>query len=427
MDHYMIRQELNPETCRLDEKHINLRRYTPDRHCENGSILWRDGKNHQNDVTTSYATASRCVTTVPFHGETDRITKWCDHQLCNSIQVRHYGSISWRDGQNHQMVPFSWRDGQNHQMMWPPAMQQHPGASLRFHFMARRTESPNDVTTSYATASRCIITVPFRGETDRITTCRYKILRPVSHPPNVHSFIGTARTNGAVPPAFFRKGEDGRKKKREVLHLLRCYTHTPGQSRVNPERQEKEKSGHTTGRRPKTAQGGEGNRRTSGTNLHGETDLAKTAHTPKPHDTLRRGTRGKLGTKWGTSWWQTRKPKQLVNQQDSVPNCLKVVRLFPAPGPWSSLAPIGIKQLSKSSELGAQYVKPHQTTKRKSHQTWKACACLQPFSWSCFAAKAEAAEKTRFLMVATAFTLIERQFGEEPWDSRIGETLWKGA
>ena len=44
-----------------------------------------------NDVTTSYATASRCVNT----------------------------------------VPFSWRDGQNHQMMWPPAMQQHPGASLR--------------------------------------------------------------------------------------------------------------------------------------------------------------------------------------------------------------------------------------------------------------------------------------------------------
>ena len=65
--------------------------------------------------------------------------------------------------------------------------------------------------------------------------------------------------------------------------------------------------------------GGEGNRRTSRTNLHGETDLIKTAHTPKPHDTLRRGTRGKLGTKWGTSWWQTRKPKQLVKQQDSAP------------------------------------------------------------------------------------------------------------
>jgi len=61
-----------------------------------------------------------------------------------------------------------------------------------------------------------------------------------------------------VPPALFRKGEDGRKKKREVLHLFRCYTHTPGQSRVNPERQEEEKSGHTTGRRPKQAQGGRG-------------------------------------------------------------------------------------------------------------------------------------------------------------------------
>ena len=102
------------------------------------------------------------------------------------------------------------------------------------------------------------------------------------------------------------------KEREEVLHLFRCYTHTPGRSRVNPERQEEEKSGHTTGKRPKPAQGGEGNRRTSGTNLHGETDLTKTAHTPKPHDTLRRGTRGELGTKWGTSWWPTGKPKQLI-------------------------------------------------------------------------------------------------------------------
>ena len=104
---------------------------------------------------------------------------------------------------------------------------------------------------------------------------------------------------GGGPPIYksevdirFKKGEDRRKKKKEILYLFRCYTHTPGQSRVNPERQEEEKSGHTKGKRPKTAQGEEGNRRTSGTNLHGETDLTKTAHTPKPHDTLRRGTRG---------------------------------------------------------------------------------------------------------------------------------------
>ena len=196
-----------------------------------------------------------------FLGETDRITKWCDHQLCNSIQVRQYESF------------FLARRTESPNM-WPPAMQQHPGASLRFHFMARRTESPNDVTTSYATASRCVTTVPFRGETGRITTCRYKILRPVYHPPIVHSFVGTARTSGAVPPAlnaslrFLFRGETDRITKwcdhqlcnsiqvrhygsfflarrtespndvttsyatasrcvtTEVLHLFRCSTHT---------------------------------------------------------------------------------------------------------------------------------------------------------------------------------------------------------
>ena len=200
-----------------------------------------------------------------FRGETDRITKWCDHQLCNSIQVRQYGSF------------FLARRTESPNM-WPPAMQQHPGASLRFHFMARRTESPNDVTTSYATASRCVTTVPFRGETGRITTCRYKILRPVSHPPIVRSFFGTARTSGAVPPAlnaslrFLFRGETDRITKwcdhqlcnsiqvrhygsfflarrtespndvttsyatvsrcvtTEVLHLFRCSTHTPRSS-----------------------------------------------------------------------------------------------------------------------------------------------------------------------------------------------------
>ena len=94
------------------------------------------------------------------------------------------------------------------------------------------------------------------------------------------------------PLHYLRREKRGRKKKKkEVLRLPRCYTHThthTRQSRGNPERQEEEKSGHTTGRRPKTAQGGEGNRRTSGTNLHGETDLTKTEHTPKPNDALRR-------------------------------------------------------------------------------------------------------------------------------------------
>ena len=147
----------------------------PDRHCENGSISWRNGKNHQIDVTTSFATASRCVTTVPFF---------------------------WRDGKNHQIdVTTSFATASRCVTTVP---------------FRGETESPNDVTTSYATASRCITTVPFRGETGRITTCGYKILRPVSHPPIVHSFVGTARTSGAVPPAlnaslrFLFRGETDR-------------------------------------------------------------------------------------------------------------------------------------------------------------------------------------------------------------------------
>ena len=46
-------------------------------------------------------------------------------------------------------------------------------------------------------------------------------------------------------PALFKKGEEGRKKK-EVLHLSRCYTHThTRQSRGNPERQERTHDGPT--------------------------------------------------------------------------------------------------------------------------------------------------------------------------------------
>ena len=77
-----------------------------------------------------------------------------------------------------------------------------------------------------------------------------------------------------VAPCVIKKGEERRKKKREVLHLFRCYTHTPGRSRVNPERKEEEKTDTTTGEKPEQRRG-EGNERTSRTNLRGETDLTK--------------------------------------------------------------------------------------------------------------------------------------------------------
>ena len=51
----------------------------------------------------------------------------------------------------------------------------------------------------------------------------------------------------------------------------------------------KKKRTQTTGKRLKKRRG-EGNKRTSRTNPRGETDLTNTEHTPKPHDTLQRGT-----------------------------------------------------------------------------------------------------------------------------------------
>ena len=53
-----------------------------------------------------------------------------------------------------------------------------------------------------------------------------QVVDQTTHPPKCHSFVGLDRQIGSSPPALFRKGEDGREKKREVLHLFRCYTHT---------------------------------------------------------------------------------------------------------------------------------------------------------------------------------------------------------
>ena len=62
--------------------------------------------------------------------------------------------------------------------------------------------------------------------------------------------------------------------------MLHTHTHPAGVGSTLKGKRKK-KADTNDGQRAKTAQGGEGNRRTSGTNLHGETDLTKTEHTPK--------------------------------------------------------------------------------------------------------------------------------------------------
>ena len=139
------------------------------------------------------------------------------------------------------------------------------------------------------------------------------------------------------------------------------HTHTPGRSRVNPERQEEEKSGHTTGKRPKTAQGGRG--------TDGPPEPTYTAKRTWPkqrthlNPTTRYGeARGeRLGTKWGTSWCQTK--NKTISKKTGLSSYTYCSCNCATTGPCSS-QPQGHKRLTSSIELDAQYVSPHQVPKR---------------------------------------------------------------
>ena len=104
-----------------------------------------------------------------------------------------------------------------------------------------------------------------------------------------------------VPSSPARRREKRKRRGFTSIQMLHthAHTHTPGRSRVNPKGKRKKKTDTNDGQKAKTTHGGEENKRTSRTNLHGETDLTSTGHTPKPHDTLQRGTGEELGTEWG--------------------------------------------------------------------------------------------------------------------------------
>ena len=148
------------------------------------------------------------------------------------------------------------------------------------------------------------------------------------------SFAGSGQAKRPWSPCNV---EGEKKEKGEVLHLFRCYTHThswPGPGKPWKARG-REKRTQTTGQGRNSA-GGEGNKRTSRTNLHGETDLTNTEHTPEPHNTLSRGTGEELGTEWGTSWWRQWNNKVIKGIQFTA--SLHSRALFPQRGPWSSQA-----------------------------------------------------------------------------------------
>ena len=148
-----------------------------------------------------------------------------------------------------------------------------------------------------------------------LETMQVQVVDQTTHPPKCHSFVALDRQISASPPARRRE-----KKERFYIYLFRCYTHTDIHTHTWPEpgkpwkARGREKRTQTTGQGRNSA-GGEGNKRTSRTNLHGETDLTNTGHTPEPHNTFPRGTGEELGTEWGTSWWRKWNNK-IINEGD---------------------------------------------------------------------------------------------------------------
>ena len=74
-------------------------------------------------------------------------------------------------------------------------------------------------------------------------------------------------------------------------NVTHTHTHMAGAQPTLKGKREKKRDTND-GQKAKTAQGGEGNKRASRTNLHGEADLTNTEHAPEPHDTLQRGAGG---------------------------------------------------------------------------------------------------------------------------------------
>ena len=150
--------------------------------------------------------------------------------------------------------------------------------------------------------------------------------------------------------------------------MLHTHTHTRPEPGQPWKAKGRKKRAQTTGKRPEQRRG-EGNERTSRTNLRGETHLTKTEHTPKPHDTLRRSTGEELGTEWGLvgDGRETTKTINLKRTQFQLHQVSCVTPLRDR----SQVAPNCKNSYTNSTEFGAQYVQPHQTPSRERNHTCK--------------------------------------------------------
>ena len=101
-------------------------------------------------------------------------------------------------------------------------------------------------------------------------------------------FVGQWMERDSLPPpAFNDNGNTSYLVGRSFTSVQMFHTHTRPEPGQPWKARGRKKRTPTTGQRTKQRRG---NKRTSKTNLHGETDLTSTEHTPKPHDALQRGT-----------------------------------------------------------------------------------------------------------------------------------------
>ena len=133
-------------------------------------------------------------------------------------------------------------------------------------------------------------------------------------PSLMHSFVGQSSIRELCPPALLllleRERTEGRKREQFYIYSDVTHTHTRPEPGQPWKARGRKKRKQTTGKRPKQRRGGRG-----------------TDGPPKPTYTAKRTwpkqcthlnptthygeARGELGTKWGTSWWQTRKTKTI--------------------------------------------------------------------------------------------------------------------
>ena len=148
-------------------------------------------------------------------------------------------------------------------------------------------------------------------------------------PSLVHSFVGQSSIRELCPPALLlleRERTEGRKREKFYIYSDVTHAHPAGAGSTRKGKRKK-KAKTDNGQKAQTAQGGRG-----------------TDGPPKPTYTAKRTwpkqcthlnptthygeARGELGTKWGTSWWQTRKTKtiSLKVRTQSLNTYIEVVR-----------------------------------------------------------------------------------------------------